>query len=76
MSNASIEEVEQLAMQLTPADQLRLVEDLARHLQQNQSRRPPRDLRGDWKGKFPEDFDIDAALREIRSEWEKELEEM
>ena len=31
--------------------------------------RTPKRLYGDWKGKFPEDFDIDAALREIRKQW-------
>jgi hypothetical protein len=37
--------------------------------------RKPRDLYGIWKGKVPDDFDIDAALYEIRHEWEKEIEE-
>ena len=32
-------------------------------------------LYGAWKGKVPEDFDLDAALREIRGEWTKEWEE-
>jgi hypothetical protein len=36
--------------------------------------RKPQDLRGRWQGKFP-DFDLDAALYEIRHEWEEELEE-
>ena len=38
--------------------------------------RKPRDLYGMWKGKVPDDFDIDAALYEIRHEWEKEFEEI
>ena len=38
--------------------------------------RQPRDLYGIWKDGFPKDFDIDAALREIRGEWQKEVEEI
>ena len=29
-------------------------------------------LRGLWQGAFPEDYDLHATLREIRSEWERE----
>ena len=29
-------------------------------------------LRGLWQGAFPEDYDLNATLREIRGEWEKE----
>jgi hypothetical protein len=32
-------------------------------------------LYGAWRGKFPEDFDVDATLKEIRGEWLKEWEE-
>ena len=38
--------------------------------------RTPRDLYGIWKGEFPTDFDVDAALREIRGEWQKEIQEI
>ena len=31
------------------------------------------ELYGSWAGKFPEGFDIDKELREIRSSWEKNL---
>ncbi|HZO88652.1 MAG TPA: hypothetical protein VFB38_09970 [Chthonomonadaceae bacterium] len=33
------------------------------------------ELYGVWRDKFPPDFDLDAALKEIRSEWKEELEE-
>jgi len=36
----------------------------------------PRDLYGIWKDSFPKDFDIDTALREVRGEWQKEMEEI
>lgn len=29
-------------------------------------------LAGRWQAYFPADFDVEGALREIRSEWEKE----
>lgn len=35
----------------------------------------PQALHGVWRGLFPEDLDLDAALKEIRSEWLKEWEE-
>ena len=38
--------------------------------------RRPRDLYGIWKDGFPKDFDIDGALREIRGEWRREVEEI
>jgi hypothetical protein len=34
----------------------------------------PQVLYGVWRGRFPDDFDLDAALKEIRSEWLKEWE--
>lgn len=30
------------------------------------------DLAGRWQSYFPQDFDIDQALKEIRREWEAE----
>jgi hypothetical protein len=29
-------------------------------------------LYGIWEGLFPDDFDVDVVLHEIRHEWEKE----
>lgn len=33
---------------------------------------PTVDLAGRWQAHFPTDFDVNAALREIRHDWEKE----
>jgi hypothetical protein len=69
-----LEQVTQLADRLPPAEQLKLVEHLAQRLQQQTLvAKKPVCLRGSWKDAFPEDFDVDAALKEIRSEWEKEM---
>ena len=53
-------------------------QNLAAYLSANESSRDrrPRDLYGIWKDSFPKDFDIDAALREIRGEWQREVEEI
>jgi hypothetical protein len=67
MSQATLHTVEHLALRLDPEEQLALMEHLARHLRAAQSPPPPQDLYGVWRGKFPDDFDIDAALAEIRS---------
>jgi len=53
-------------------------QNLAAFLSSNESspNRRLRDLYGIWKDGFPKDFDIDAALREIRGEWQREVEEI
>lgn len=72
-----LEEVTQMAERLSPPEQLRLVEHLAKRLRtQTLEAKKPQSLRGIWKGKFPEDMDIDADLKEIRGEWLKELDEL
>ena len=71
-----LETVTEMADRLSPSEQLRLVEHLAKRLQKRSfETKKPRSLRGIWKGKFPEDFDIDTALHEIRSEWLKEIDD-
>lgn len=72
-----LEEVTTMADRLSPSEQLKLVEHLAQRLQEQtltvKTGKKPVNLYGSWKGRFPEDFDVDAALKEIRSEWEKEM---
>ena len=72
MSDANLEQVTRLADQLSFEEKLFLVEHLAHSLRQNQQERKPQDLCGIWRGHFPQDFDIDSALKDIRHEWEKE----
>ena len=73
MAQVTLSEVERLAMQLSQSEQLRLLEDVARRLRQSGADRVPRDLYGDWRAKFPVDFDIDAALKQARGQWSDEL---
>lgn len=75
MSQATLQAVEQLAMQLTTEEQRLLVERLASRFHLAANDNSPKDLRGIWKGAFPDDFDLDSALKEIRSAWKRKLEE-
>ena len=78
MTEINLEYVEQLANQLPISDQILLAERLTQKKQDGSvaiPERKPRDLYGIWRGAFPQDMDVDAALYEIRHEWEKELEE-
>lgn len=73
MSSLTIEDVEQAIDQLKPTEQWRILERLLFLLKQNNNRQsPPQDLSGIWKDAFPEDFDIDKELYEIRHAWEEE----
>jgi sugar diacid utilization regulator len=78
MSQAILHQVKQLADQLSFDEKLTLVEYLAQQLRQAETpsatahSRKPRNLRGIWKGKFPEDIDLESLLHDIRHEWEKE----
>ena len=74
MTTVNLRDVEQLADQLPPTQQLELIRHLTLKIAAVTPRKPSPSLAGSWKG-FPEDFDIDAALKEIRSEWTKELDE-
>ena len=72
-----LEHVAVLADRLSPSKQLKLVEHLAHRLNERaQTKHGRKDLRGSWKVDFPDDFDIDAALREIRNEWKKEMDDL
>jgi hypothetical protein len=85
MAEPTLEQVARLAEQLSPADKLDLIKQLERQLQQHPwGSIPPnspdfagrlQSLRGAWRDHFPEDLDLDTALREMREEWEKEWQE-
>lgn len=79
MTEVTLQYVEQLADKLSVEDQQRLSAHLTKKLHNGALtagvERKPQDLYGIWKGAFPEDLDVEAALYEIRHEWEEELEE-
>ena len=69
-----LQEITKLAEQLTPAEQLELVEHLAHRLRSNtRSNSKPKDLYGTWRNKFPDDIDLISDLREIRDGWKQKL---
>lgn len=73
MNNLTIEDVEQALDHLKPFEQWRILERLLFLLKRNEYRQsPPQDLYGIWQNAFPEDFDIDKELYEIRHGWEEE----
>ena len=71
MTQATLTDVERLALQLGPKEQLALLEHLAGHLRRGGAAPVPKDLHGAWRGRFPDDFDIDSALRQIRAGWQR-----
>ena len=79
MDEVTLEYVEQLADQLSNTEQEQLANYLVRKTQNGavtSLSTPRQDLYGAWQGAFPDNFDIDAALHEIRHEWEKEWPEV
>jgi hypothetical protein len=75
MTTLTLNQVEQLADRLPPHQQLALIRHLALQLAARTPRLPSKSLANSWKG-VPDDFDLDAALKEIRSEWLEELDEL
>lgn len=70
-----LEHIRQLALDLTPNEKAVLVHELVESNGEKPSPEQPQSLRGDWSDAFPEDFDLDAELKEIRGEWKKEWRE-
>ena len=69
-----LEHIKHLSEALSAEEKLSLATFLSS--MENSANRQPRDLYGIWKDGFPNDFDVGAALREIRGEWQKEVEEI
>ncbi len=59
-----LEHIKHLSEALSAEEKLSLAAFLSS--MENSAHRQPRDLYGIWKDGFPKDFDVDAALREIR----------
>ncbi|HEX8637112.1 MAG TPA: hypothetical protein VF692_03540 [Pyrinomonadaceae bacterium] len=80
MDTVSLENVTNLAEKLPLEKQLILVEKLAqnlrRHVRADQRKdKEPQNLYGIWRAAVPQDFDVDAALSEIRGDYKTEFEE-
>ena len=71
MANALLDQAEKLADQLSFEEQLSLLEYLAQQLRHRKQQGRPQSLYGIWMNRFPSDFDIDAATKDIRSAWQR-----
>ncbi|MBI3244923.1 MAG: hypothetical protein HYZ50_00270 [Deltaproteobacteria bacterium] len=74
MQVAKQEQIDTLLESLSREELLTLLEKIAQRLRQA-AEHPPQVLYGIWKGKFPEEANIDDALQEIRSQWREEIKE-
>lgn len=61
-------QIETLLEELSYNELLELIEQIVQRLRQREEHKPQA-LYGIWKGKFPEDADIDEALKEIPTQW-------
>lgn len=79
MNPVTVQTLEILARTLPLEQQLELVARIAENLRRVQltteTPKDSTDFYGAWRGKFPEDADIEADLAETRGEWLKEFEE-
>jgi hypothetical protein len=69
-----IRQIESLLEGLNPDELLALIEHIARRLRLREER-APQPLYGIWRGKFPENAEIDATLKEVRHQWQEDLKE-
>lgn len=70
-----LEHIKQLSADLSPQDKQALTDYLLQNSKAQTKELNSQSLRGIWQDAFTEDFDLDAALHEIRHEWEKEWDE-
>ena len=75
MTTITLHEVEKLADQLPPQEQLELIRHLTIAIAGQVNRKPSPTLYGSLKGLIPEDFDVEAAITEMRSESIRKLEQ-
>jgi hypothetical protein len=71
----TIEHIKQLAHGLSREERTELARYFEAGGASGEPKRPMR-LRDSWKVELPEDFDLDKALHEIRTEWLAELDEL
>ena len=75
MTASEQQQIDNLLAGLTREELITLIERIAQQLRQTDER-IPLPLYGIWKDAFPEGVDIDKDLREIRSQWIEEGEEL
>jgi hypothetical protein len=78
MTTIDLNEVEKLADQLPPHEQLALIQHLTQQIRAAMTgpgAAAPKSLYGMWKGAAPDNLDVEKAIRDIRDEWKSELDE-
>lgn len=75
MDSAKRSQIETLLEELSYNELLELIEQIVQRLRQREARKP-HTLHGIWRGKFPEDADIDEALKGIRTQWLEDFKEL
>jgi hypothetical protein len=66
-----LDHIKHLAVGLTPKEKVELTDYLCGTETELSAARPT-SLRGDWRDAFSSDSDVEADLKEIRSEWQSE----
>ena len=67
-----LEHIKTLTRSLTPKQRAELAKYLDKPNGKSLQKKPV-SLRGIWKGKFPDDVDVEVLIREIRDEWKKKF---
>ena len=76
MNSILAKKIDFLLGRMSEEEQLELISYIASNLKPSRKRRHPLDLKGFLVGKVDPNFDIDSAVKEMREEWLKELEEL
>jgi len=75
VNTTKLSQIEALLVDLSREEQLTLIEHIARQLRHSEPG-TPQPLYGIWQGKFPQEADVDEALREVREQWQEEIEDL
>lgn len=77
MSSSKVLEIDRQAAELPIGEQRELLTRIARRVESGATAAErPISLRGLWAGKVPDDFDLDEALRSVRSHWKRKLDDV
>lgn len=68
-------QIQPLLQSLSREDKVRLLDQLTKELQPHTPMQRT-EVKGIWANVAPADFDLDAALKEIRHQWQEDLAEM
>ncbi len=75
MSREDLAKIEVLADRLDRDDQVMLIAHLMDQIRHRPGSNRP-DLKDIWADKFPEDFDLDECLKEVRSGWRRKFDDI